>query len=145
MVSQFSSNDSQGFSQVEMDPFSAMKATLEAQGQEKKADIDSSPAGVSSATFDQSVQNLGYVPLNSVSIETPVSAQTQQGAVIENNQSSPLVSEVQNQEVVTTSSAQTLDLDTLTSMPIAGTLTNPLTAPVTYPQQVVSQPAKNMK
>lgn len=73
----------------------------------------------------------------------------QQSPEVQNSQpfevgySQPL-SESVNQISQATNS-QTLDLDALTSMPIASVPTNPLTAPVAYPQQGIPQTSSNKR
>ena len=61
MVSQFSSNHSQNIAQAEMDPFSAMKATLEAQEIQKNPSAVQSDAS-SLATEPTPVYNLESAP-----------------------------------------------------------------------------------
>lgn len=149
MVSQFSTGGPQDFSQAEMDPFGAMKAILQVQDQEKQTDTQTSPIEKVSASIAPSVHTVQptvSVPLDSVSVQESVLSQLQQASAVENNPlQSPSTPEVQNQMGVIVPPAQTLDLDALVAMPIPEVSTNPLTASATYPQQIVTQPAKNIK
>lgn len=134
MVSQFSSNHSQNIAQAEMDPFSAMKATLEAQ--ESQKDILTVQSDASSlATEPMSVHNLESAPfeVESSALQQPSGVQ-QEINEVSNDQLVQSALEVQNQ--LPSSAPQTLDLDALASMPSTIGSSNPLTAPVAYPQQV---------
>jgi hypothetical protein len=134
MVSQFSSNHSQNIAQAEMDPFSAMKATLEAQEIQKNPSAVQSDAS-SLATEPTPVHNLESVPFEVESSALQQSSEVQQETNgVSNDQLVQSSSEVQNQ--ISSSAPQTLDLDTLASMPSTIGSSNPLTAPVAYPQQV---------
>lgn len=134
MVSQFSSNHSQNIAQAEMDPFSAMKATLEAQEIQKNPSAVQSDAS-SLATEPTPVHNLESVPfeVESSALQQPSGVQ-QETNEVSNDQLVQSALEVQNQ--ISSSAPQTLDLDALASMPSTIGSSNPLTAPVAYPQQV---------
>lgn len=143
MVSQFSSNHSQNIAQAEMDPFSAMKATLEAQ--ESQKDILTVQSDASSlATEPMSVHNLESAPfeVESSALQQPSGVQ-QEINEVSNDQLVQSALEVQNQ--LPSSAPQTLDLDALASMPSTIGSSNPLTAPVAYPQQVNQTSAWNKK
>lgn len=143
MVSQFSSNHSQNIAQAEMDPFSAMKATLEAQEIQKNPSAVQSDAS-SLATEPTPVHNLESVPFEVESSALQQSSGVQQETNgVSNDQLVQSSSEVQNQ--ISSSAPQTLDLDTLASMPSTIGSSNPLTAPVDYPQQVNQTSAWNKK
>ncbi len=134
MVSQFSSNHSQNIAQAEMDPFSAMKATLEAQEIQKNPSAVQSDAS-SLATEPTPVHNLESAPfeVESSVLQQPSEVQ-QEINEVSNDQLVQSSSEVQNQ--ISSPAPQTLDLDALVSMPNTIGSSNPLTAPVAYPQQV---------
>ena len=143
MVSQFSSNHSQNIAQAEMDPFSAMKATLEAQESQKNPSAVQSDAS-SLATEPTPVHNLESAPFEVESSALQQSSGVQQETNgVSNDQLVQSSSEVQNQ--ISSSAPQTLDLDTLASMPSTIGSSNPLTAPVAYPQQVNQTSAWNKK
>lgn len=143
MVSQFSSNHSQNIAQAEMDPFSAMKATLEAQEIQKNSSAVQSDAS-SLATEPMPVHNLESAPFEVESSALQQSSGVQQETNgVSNDQLVQSSSEVQNQ--ISSSAPQTLDLDTLASMPSTIGSSNPLTAPVDYPQQVNQTSAWNKK
>ena len=143
MVSQFSSNHSQNIAQAEMDPFSAMKATLEAQEIQKNSSAVQSDAS-SLATEPTPVYNLESAPFEVESSALQQSSRVQQETNgVSNDQLVQSSSEVQNQ--ISSSAPQTLDLDTLASMPSTIGSSNPLTAPVDYPQQVNQTSAWNKK
>lgn len=143
MVSQFSSNHSQNIAQAEMDPFSAMKATLEAQEIQKNPSAVQSDAS-SLATEPTPVYNLESAPFEVESSALQQSSGVQQETNgVSNDQLVQSSSEVQNQ--ISSSAPQTLDLDTLASMPSTIGSSNPLTAPVDYPQQVNQTSAWNKK
>lgn len=134
MVSQFSSNHSQNVAQAEMDPFSAMKATLEAQESQKNVSTVQSDT-TSLATEPMPVHNLQSAPfeVESSVLQQPSEVQ-QETNEVSNDQLVQSALEVQNQ--ISSSAPQTLDLDALASMPSTIGSSNPLTAPVAYPQQV---------
>ena len=134
MVSQFSSNHSQNIAQAEMDPFSAMKATLEAQESQKNVSTVQSDT-TSLATEPMPVHNLQSAPfeVESSVLQQPSGVQ-QETNEVSNDQLVQSSSEVQNQ--ISLPAPQTLDLDALASMPSTIGSSNPLTAPVAYPQQV---------
>ena len=143
MVSQFSSNHSQNIAQAEMDPFSAMKATLEAQESQKNVSTVQSDT-TSLATEPTPVHNLQSVPFEVQSSALQQSSGVQQETNgVSNDQLVQSSSEVQNQ--ISSSAPQTLDLDALASMPSTIGSSNPLTAPVAYPQQVHQTSAWNKK
>ena len=143
MVSQFSSNHSQNIAQAEMDPFSAMKATLEAQESQKNVSTVQSDT-TSLATEPTPVHNLQPVPFEVQSSALQQSSGVQQETnEVSNDQLVQTSSEVQNQ--ISSSAPQTLDLDALASMPSTIGSSNPLTAPVAYPQQVNQTSAWNKK
>lgn len=143
MVSQFSSNHSQNIAQAEMDPFSAMKATLEAQEIQKNPSAVQSDAS-SLATEPTPVHNLESAPFEVESSALQQSSGVQQETNgVSNDQLVQSSSEVQNQ--ISSSAPQTLNLDTLASMPSTIGSSNPLTAPVDYPQQVNQTSAWNKK
>ena len=134
MVSQFSSNHSQNIAQAEMDPFSAMKATLEAQESQKNVSTVQSDT-TSLATEPTPVHNLEPAPfeVESSVLQQPSEVQ-QEINEVSNDQLVQSSSEVQNQ--ISSPAPQTLDLDALASIPSTIGSSNPLTAPVAYPQQV---------
>ena len=143
MVSQFSSNHSQNIAQAEMDPFSAMKATLEAQEIQKNPSAVQSDAS-SLATEPTPVHNLESAPFEVESSALQQSSGVQQETNgVSNDQLVQSSSEVQNQ--ISSPAPQTLDLDALASMPSTIGSSNPLTAPVVYPQQVNQTSAWNKK
>lgn len=143
MVSQFSSNHSQNIAQAEMDPFSAMKATLEAQESQKNVSTVQSDT-TSLATEPMPVHNLQSAPfeVESSVLQQPSGVQ-QETNEVSNDQLVQSALEVQNQ--ISSSAPQTLDLDALASMPSTIGSSNPLTAPVAYPQQVNQTSAWNKK
>ena len=143
MVSQFSSNHSQNIAQAEMDPFSAMKATLEAQESQKNVSTVQSDT-TSLATEPRPVHNLQSAPfeVESSVLQQPSGVQ-QETNEVSNDQLVQSALEVQNQ--ISSSAPQTLDLDALASMPSTIGSSNPLTAPVAYPQQVNQTSAWNKK
>ena len=143
MVSQFSSNHSQNVAQAEMDPFSAMKATLEAQESQKNVSTVQSDT-TSLATEPTPVHNLQSGPFEVQSSALQQSSGVQQETnEVSNDQLVQTSSEAQNQ--ISSSAPQTLDLDALASMPSTIGSSNPLTAPVAYPQQVHQTSAWNKK
>ena len=143
MVSQFSSNHSQNIAQAEMDPFSAMKATLEAQESQKNVSTVQSDT-TSLATEPTPVHNLQSGPFEVESSALQQSSGIQQETnEVSNDQLVQTSSEAQNQ--ISSSAPQTLDLDALASMPSTIGSSNPLTAPVAYPQQVHQTSAWNKK
>ncbi len=143
MVSQFSSNHSQNVAQAEMDPFSAMKATLEAQESQKNVSTVQSDT-TSLATEPTPVHNLQSGPFEVQSSALQQSSGVQQETnEVSNDQLVQSSSEVQNQ--ISLPAPQTLDLDALASMPSTIGSSNPLTAPVAYPQQVHQTSAWNKK
>lgn len=143
MVSQFSSNHSQNVAQSEMDPFSAMKATLEAQESQKNVSTVQSDT-TSLATEPTPVHNLEPAPfeVESSVLQQPSEVQ-QEINEVSNDQLVQSSSEVQNQ--ISSPAPQTLDLDALASIPSTIGSSNPLTAPVAYPQQVNQTSAWNKK
>ena len=143
MVSQFSSNHSQNIAQAEMDPFSAMKATLEAQESQKNVSTVQSDVSVS-LDIEPTVHNLEPAPfeVESSALQQPSGVQ-QETNEVSNDQLVQSSSEVQNQ--ISSPAPQTLDLDALASMPSTIGSSNPLTAPVAYPQQVNQTSGGNKK
>lgn len=157
MMAHFSNNGDQNNAQSEMDPFSAMKATLEAQKWENQVQTSQQTKSIENVTplteNMETAQFLEEKNSQAVSREVPQpvveASSLQQSPEVQNSQpfevgySQPL-SESVNQISQATNS-QTLDLDALTSMPIASVPTNPLTAPVAYPQQGIPQTSSNKR